>query len=73
MLDYYRKSIFILFFNILLFIFLVIGIQNSNQKFKLNLIVNETIELPFSFILGSSFIGGSLSVCFLEVILSRNK
>ena len=39
---------------------LFIGIQNSSNKAKVNLLINETIELPISFILGISFISGSI-------------
>ena len=46
-------------FNSCLFLALFIGIQNSSNKSKVNLLINETIELPISFIIGSSFILGS--------------
>jgi len=48
-------------FNFSLFILLLVGIQNSSNKNKVNLIINETVNLPVSFILGSSFIMGSLT------------
>jgi len=44
---------------------LMIGIQNSNNKSKVNLIVNETISLPISFIIGTSFIFGSILGSFV--------
>ena len=37
----------------------MIGIQNSSNKKKVNLIINETVKLPISFIVGVSFISGS--------------
>tara|TARA_Y100001978_G_scaffold154473_1_gene139917 strand:+ start:229 stop:453 length:225 start_codon:yes stop_codon:yes gene_type:complete len=56
------NHIFILItFNLFIFIFLVIGIQNSADRKKVNFIFKETIELPLSFILGSSFIVGSIT------------
>tara|TARA_B100000945_G_C20260932_1_gene539246 strand:- start:422 stop:646 length:225 start_codon:yes stop_codon:yes gene_type:complete len=55
-----RKLIFALLFNSSILIMLIIGIQNSNNKNKVNLIVNETIYLPVGFIVGISFISGSL-------------
>ena len=55
-----KKLFLAVFFNSSLFVILLIGIQNSSNKTKVNLIVNETIELPISFIVGSSFILGSL-------------
>ena len=47
-------------FNICFFLILLIGIQNSSNKSKVNLLINETIELPVSFIIGTSFISGSI-------------
>ena len=46
--------------NITFFFMLLIGIQNSSNKAKVNLLINETIQLPISFIIGTSFITGSL-------------
>ena len=46
--------------NFLFFFLLLIGIQNSSNKAKVNLLIDETIELPVSFIIGTSFISGSL-------------
>ncbi|WP_342665515.1 hypothetical protein [Prochlorococcus marinus] len=39
----------------------MVGIQNSSNKTKINLIINETVNLPVSFIVGMSFITGSLT------------
>ncbi len=47
-------------YNSCLFFMLIIGIQNSTNKSKVNLLLNETVELPISFIIGVSFISGSL-------------
>ena len=47
-------------FNSCLFVALFIGIQNSSNKSKVDLLIDETIELPISFIVGSSFIIGSI-------------
>ena len=60
-----KKLIFIITFNSSLFIFLIIGIQNSSSKNKVDLLFAETIELPISFILGMSFITGSITGSFL--------
>ena len=64
-----KKIIFTLTFNTVLFLFLIVGIQNSQNKSKVNLFVNETIFLPVSFIIGVSFISGSI----VGNILSLNK
>ena len=62
-----RKVFFIFFFNSCLFLLLMIGIQNSASKSKVNLVLDETIELPVSFIIGVSFITGSLLSSFLKI------
>ena len=56
-----KRIIYVFTFNLTLFFILMLGIQNSNVKNKVNFIFNETIELPNSFILGLSFILGSVS------------
>ena len=38
----------------------MLGIQNSSEKMKVNLMVNQTIALPISFTIGTSFIIGSM-------------
>ena len=55
-----KKLLFTTIFNSCLFMLLLIGIQNSSNKNKVDLLINETIELPISFIVGSSFILGSI-------------
>ena len=66
-----RKIIFTLSFNSCLFLFLIIGIQNSTNKSKVNFLMNETVKLPISFIIGSSFIGGSLIGSIFTVNLTK--
>ena len=60
MILFIKKLIFTTFFNSSLFVLLFIGIQNSSNKSKVDFLINETIELPVSFIVGSSFILGSI-------------
>ena len=55
-----KKLFFTVIFNSCLFVILFVAIQNSSNKRKVDLIVDETIELPISFIVGSSFIFGSI-------------
>ena len=55
-----KKLFFTLIFNSCLFVLLFVGIQNSSNKRKVDLLINESIELPISFIVGSSFILGSI-------------
>ena len=56
----FKNFLFLTTFNICLFLILLIGIQNSSNKSKVNFLINETIELPVSFIIGTSFISGSI-------------
>ena len=60
-----RKIIFSIFFNSTLFLMLVIAIQNSSNKSKVNFLINKTIDLPISFIICVSFISGSFIGNFL--------
>ena len=55
-----KKIFYSAIFNSCLFALLFIGIQNSSNKSKVDFLINETIELPVSFIVGSSFIFGSI-------------
>ena len=55
-----KKIIFILTLNSTLFLMLIVGIQNSSHRKKVNFLIGETISLPISFIIGTSFISGSL-------------
>ena len=67
-----KKFTLAIIFNSCLFLILFIGIQNSSNKNKVNLLVEETIELPISFIVGSSFILGSIFGSFLAFDLNKN-
>ena len=60
-----KKLFLVVIFNSCLFVVLFIGIQNSSNKNKVDLLIDETIELPISFIVGSSFILGSIFGSFL--------
>ena len=55
-----KKLFYSVIFNSCLFALLFIGIQNSSNKRKVDFLINETIELPISFVVGSSFILGSI-------------
>ena len=62
-----RKIIISIFFNSTLFLMLVIAIQNSSTKSKVNFLINKTIDMPISFIIGVSFISGSFISNFLNL------
>ena len=73
MLFRFKKVIFILIFNLSLFLILMITIQNSINKKKVNLIFSETINLPISFIIGVSFISGSITAGFFSINSDNRK
>lgn len=73
MLFQLKKIFFSITFNLTIFLLLIIGIQNSTNKRKVNLIIGETVKLPISFIIGVSFISGSLIGSFLEINSKDNK
>ncbi len=68
-----KKLFFAFTFNFSLFLILMIGIQNSSSQKKVNLIISETIRLPVSFIIGLSFISGSITGSILNFNLRSNK
>ena len=61
MLVLLKKIFFIATLNSALLFMLIVGIQNSSYKKKVNLFIGETINLPISFIIGISFITGSVA------------
>ena len=66
-----KKLTLAVIFNSCLFVILFIGIQNSSNKSKVNLLIDKTIELPISFIVGSSFILGSIIGSFLVLDINN--
>ena len=55
-----KKIFFTIILNSTLLLMLIVGIQNSSYRKKVNLLIGETVSLPLSFIVGISFISGSL-------------
>ena len=69
-----KNILFTIFLNSGLFLMLIIGIQNSAVKKKVNLIFENTVNLPISFIIGVSFISGSISgTISTNKLLYKNK
>ena len=68
-----KRLLFAGIFNSCLFLLLFIGIQNSSNKRKVYFLINETIELPVSFIVGSNFILGSILGSFDVFNLNNEK
>ena len=65
------------FFNLLInfsfFTILIIGIQNNKNKSTINLLGIKTVNLPVSFIIGTSFISGSITGSFLNLNIKKEK
>ncbi len=68
-----KKVSFSIVFNLSLISVLIVGIQNSSNKSKVNFLTNETVNLPVSFIIGVSFICGSLSGSFISLSVINKK
>ena len=60
MLVLLKKFLFIITLNSALLLMLIVGIQNSSYRKKVDLLIGETVSLPVSFIVGISFISGSV-------------
>ena len=60
-------------FNLILFVFLFLSIQNSSNKQKVFFLNYKSVEIPLSFIVGSSFIFGSFYSNILISLVSKNK
>ena len=73
MSESFKKYIYSITFNSCLFVLLIIGIQNSSTKRKVNLFKKETVALPISFIVGVSFITGSLTGSFVPIFFDDKK
>ena len=73
MLVLLRKIVFIFTLNSTLLLMLIIGLQNSSSRKKVNLLIGETVSLPIGFIIGISFITGSLTGSLITNNLSRYK
>ncbi|MCR8538749.1 MAG: hypothetical protein JJ848_000125 [Prochlorococcus marinus CUG1439] len=52
---------------------LIVGIQNNSNRSKVDFLLDKTINLPISFIVGTSFISGSILGGLLNIKFdSRN-
>jgi len=73
MIFLFKKVLFIITLNSTLFLLLIIGIQNSSNRSKVQLLIGETVSLPTSFIIGMSFISGSVCGSLLTINFNNNK
>ena len=62
-----KKILFNLIFSTSLLTVLFLGIQNSSNKNKVDFFFDKTVLLPVSFIVGVSFISGSIVGSFLNI------
>jgi uncharacterized integral membrane protein len=68
----FKKLINTLLFNSSIFFMLMIGIQNSWKNSNVKFFTIKTVNLPISFIIGTSFISGSLIGSFLNLNFETN-
>ena len=59
--------------SLLLILFLCLGSQNLDKRYKLNLLFNETVELPSGFIVGIAFTFGFISGGFTSILNTKKK
>ncbi len=69
----FKKIFFSTIFNSCLFTLLIIGLQNNSNKSKVNYLIEETVKLPIGFIVGTSFITGSIIGNFFTLSLKNKK
>ena len=70
-MEFLHKLVFSLILNSTLFLTLITGVYNSDKKSKVNFLTQETIDLPISFIIGSSFIAGSVTGGFISFFIRK--
>ena len=68
-----KKVFFVFTFNTCLFMVLVTGLQNSNNRSKVDLLIEKTVALPIGFITGTSFISGSIFGNLLSLNFYKKK
>ena len=57
---------------IFLVLFLCLGSQNLAKKYSLNFLINETVELPTGFLIGTAFTFGLISGGLTSVLTIKN-
>ena len=68
-----KLFIFTITSSLLLIIFLCLGSQNLDERYKLNILVDETVELPKGFIIGISFTLGYISGGLNSILNLKDK
>ena len=62
-----KRLIFLITFNLTLFLILMIGIQNSSNKKEVDFLLEKSVPLPIGFIVGCSFLSGSIVGSFFNI------
>ncbi len=73
MLLTFKKLLLTFALNTCLFLLLMIGLQNSSNESKVNLIIYETVKLPLGFVVGTGFISGSLLGSLITINFENKK
>tara|TARA_Y100001968_G_scaffold293193_1_gene298982 strand:+ start:260 stop:490 length:231 start_codon:yes stop_codon:yes gene_type:complete len=56
---------------ILLVFFLCLGSQNLSKKYSINFLINQTVDLPIGFIIGTSFTFGLMAGGLTSVLIIK--
>ena len=67
-----KIAVFTILSNTMLFLFVVLTIQNSKITKKIDFLNFQTVPLPISFIISSSFIIGSISGSLLASQIKKS-
>ena len=59
--------------SLLLILFLCLGSQNLDKRYRLNLLLNETVELPSGFIIGIAFTFGFISGGITSILNTKKE
>ncbi len=59
--------------SILLITFLCLGSQNLDKRYKLNILISETVKIPIGFLVGVSFTLGALSGGLTSTLIMSNR
>ena len=51
---------------------LIVGIQNNANRSKVDFLLDKTINLPISFVVGTSFLSGSILGGLLNIKFGNN-
>ena len=73
MKELFQRSFLSLILNLSFLLILITGVYNSDKKSKVNFLTKETIDLPISFIIGSSFVAGSLTGSLISLFIRKKE